>query len=78
LGLLFALAFVARGVERIDPGRARHRDFHPFAASVALWPCCSVAGGASARSSDAHRRAACAGRPRPRRAVIAAHRRRHR
>jgi hypothetical protein len=65
LGLLFALAFVSRGVERLDPGaRGATLGFRLIIvpASIALWPLLlrRWLRGASAPpvESNAHRRAA--------------------
>lgn len=68
LGLLFGLAFVTRGVERLDP--AAHDASWGFRvvalpASIALWPLLLKRwlGGASAPpvETNAHRRAAARG-----------------
>jgi hypothetical protein len=68
LGFLFGLAFVSRGVERLDPGaRGATLGFRLIIlpAAIALWPLLARrwSSGASAPpiESNAHRRAAARG-----------------
>lgn len=68
LGLLFAVPFVARGIDRVDPAAAGASwgfRLIVLPGVVALWPLLAhrwIAGGRAPAERNAHRRAAGGGR----------------